>query len=92
MRQSLQLLLVSLLVAAVCGGATQACINDREVGTTEREFKSQYNHKPAEPSAPAPETSDPANGSRLLVYGGMAAGALMLLGAGVLCVTKPRRS
>jgi hypothetical protein len=89
MRRFLFPFLATLLVLAVHVSSASACINDRDTYKAEREFKSTY-----EKAAPAPSPSpDPAPGEtreRLLTWGGGGTGVLLLLGAFVLCVKKPR--
>jgi len=92
MRWSLRSLLLPLIASVMLSGTAQACINDREVGNAEREFKSNYNYKPGPSSSPSPDASEPAATGRLMVYGGVSMGTLLLIGASVLCLMKPRRS
>jgi hypothetical protein len=83
---------MALIVSVAFTSAAQACINDREVGNAEREFKSNYNYKPGERPLSSPEMSEPATASHLMVYGGMAMGTLLLVGAGALCLGSFKRS
>ena len=47
--------LISTVAVVLVASAAAACINDREVDTREREFKSQYlAPTPAEPVSPQP--------------------------------------
>ena len=91
MRWPLPALLSSLLLSVALSGSARACINDREVGNAEREFKSSYNYKTAPSPSPIPDTSETSTAGRLIVYGGMSTGILLLLGAGLLCLTKTRK-
>ncbi len=77
-------LLACLALVWFVGPAT-ACINDIELPTHEREFRSQY-HGPANP--PAPPATDPSPSNHRLPIG---AGLLMLTGAVVLSLTGPWR-
>jgi hypothetical protein len=77
-----------LFVATTLVLPARACINDREVNRSEREFKSQYQQPSpgADPTGPpaAPQSSD----LPLVFLGG---GTVLLLGAGltVLNLRKP---
>lgn len=74
-------LLTAAVVVAIAGPAT-ACINDVEVESHEREFRSQYRDvAPATSAEPAPATSRTP-----FAYGG---GALLLVGAVVVSARKP---
>jgi hypothetical protein len=79
----MRLLLVLLAVAGLSGPAT-ACINDIELPTHEREFRSQYNSYSPAPPPSSPDTSDRPSFNLL-----MGAGAGMLVGAMLLGI--PRR-
>ncbi|HKI38352.1 MAG TPA: hypothetical protein VKA46_41265 [Gemmataceae bacterium] len=73
------------LLAAVALPA-RACINDREVNRSEREFKSQYLQPPP---APASEPSSPqSQGLPMAFLGG---GAVLLLGATVTVLNVRKR-
>ncbi|MFO0808783.1 MAG: hypothetical protein U0746_09190 [Gemmataceae bacterium] len=74
--------LTATLVAALTTAPAFACINDREVESHEREFKSSYQFapKPAEPP-PSPADHYPAVAT--------AGGVALLLGAGVLTFRRP---
>lgn len=73
----------STLAALIVLGATTtpvlACINDREVDKSEREFKSYY----LDQQLTGPQ-SDPTDRSDLMIYGGMGTGVLFLVGATVV--------
>jgi hypothetical protein len=80
----------SLILVALAAKAS-ACINDREIETQERYFKSSYIEKPAPEPSPAP--SAPEGEEKLLVWGGIGAGAFLFLGAfGALTLGVPRKS
>jgi hypothetical protein len=66
-------------------GSASACINDREVANSEREFKSQY--KSDYQTQPAIESSEPTN--RLLSYGATGLGSALLLGSVVVTLRRP---
>ena len=80
MRRFLLCSLVSGLVMVLSGLSACACINDREVNNSEREFKSQYQEKPASES-PVSEPSPPAASDQLKEYGPLALGGVLLVGA-----------
>jgi hypothetical protein len=75
-------LLAALMLAALAGPAI-ACINDIELKSHEREFRSQYRASPQ--PAPKSESADPAH-TRIL----LASGAVLLVGATVFAAKKPR--
>jgi LPXTG-motif cell wall-anchored protein len=79
----MRLLLACLTVVGLAGPAA-ACINDSELPSHEREFRSQY-RGPAKPPAPPPQPTGPSNPSLLL-----AAGAALLSGAVALSLTGRR--
>jgi hypothetical protein len=80
MRRFLLCSLVSGLVVALSSLSARACINDREVNNAEREFKSQYQEKPAtESTVPAP--SPVSTTDQLKEYGPLALGGALLVGA-----------
>ncbi|OWK45046.1 hypothetical protein [Fimbriiglobus ruber] len=72
--------LTCLVVIALAAAPAVACINDSELQSHEREFRSQYG-KPAPVAAPPanPPSSSPSSGT---IAGG--AGVLLLLGATVV--------
>jgi hypothetical protein len=59
-----------------------ACINDREVANSEREFKSHYQSQPTIQS-PQPD-------NQLLAYGATGLGSFMLIGSVVVTLKKTR--
>lgn len=83
LRSSLSALVVLMSLA----GPAAACLNDREIDSAEREFKSNYQEK----AAPSPSPAQPSSDDRLLVWGGAGAGSVLLVGALVLGLTMPRR-
>src|SRR5207253_1382396 len=84
LRYTLSLLLLTCLVVPAV-----ACLNDREVNTAEREFKSQYLDKTAQPvspgelSVPSPDEGH-AQAAAVLGIG-------LLAGATVLGLTRPNK-
>jgi hypothetical protein len=80
MRRFLLCSLVSGLLVALNSLSAYACINDREVNNAEREFKSQYQEKPAsESTTPAPSPASTTN--QLKEYGPLALGGVLFAGA-----------
>lgn len=79
MRRFLLCSFISGLVAATSCLSAYACINDREADNAEREFKSQYQEKPASaappPAAPSASTSD-----QIKEYGPLVLGGALLIG------------
>jgi hypothetical protein len=93
MRRSLSATLIALLLLGVVASTASACINDREIDSQERFFKSSYIDKPTAEPAPNPSPS-PAD-DRLMVWGGVGAGAALLLAAFAsvaLGITVPRKT
>jgi hypothetical protein len=80
------ILLTALLVFAVHTAPCRACINDREVGKAEKEFKSQYTptksllsqEKTDEPLFSSPEKWVPF--SALIVGGGLLSASFLVIG------------
>ena len=71
--------LITVVALVLVTSAAAACVNDREVDTREREFKSQYlAPKPAEPVSPEP-------GDLPLAVAG---GGLLLLTAAAVVATR----
>jgi hypothetical protein len=86
MRHSLPAIAASLALLGACALPAAACINDREVGPKEREFKSHYqDNQPG--TIPVQEIS-PATEQKLAPYAVLGAGSLLLAGAVVACVRK----
>jgi hypothetical protein len=79
--------LLACLVLAGLAGPAAACINDVELPTHEREFRSQYRGPVTPPSPPAPDSTTPSDPGLLL--GG---GLVLLTGAVVLAATGRARS
>jgi hypothetical protein len=74
-------------LALVClAGPAVACINDAELPTHEREFRSQYRGSVAPTPPPPPESTQPS-GQPLLLGGG----AALFLGAATLAWNGGRR-
>lgn len=72
--------LVSGLVMAMSNLPAYAYINDREANNAEREFKSQYQEKPA--SEPSTSTPSPASTTdQLKEHGPLVLGGALLVGA-----------
>jgi hypothetical protein len=76
-------LLACLVLAALVGPAA-ACLNDRELPSHEREFRSQYNRQT--PPMPPSSGSTYPGGFPLLIGGG----SVLLIGAFGLALTGPR--
>jgi hypothetical protein len=76
-----------LLLLAAHATPVRACINDREVNRSEREFKSQYMTPTpmSEPATPPPQDS----WTPFALLGG---GAILLVGATVTTIKLPRRT
>jgi hypothetical protein len=92
MRWFLICLVLSVAVLTVSAPAASACLNDREVLTHEKEFKSQYLQQPA-PPPPSTEPSPSPSGETVkqVAYAGLGAGlffAALLLG---IAGANPRR-
>ncbi len=68
-------LIACLTILIVFAAPATACLNDRELPSHEREFRSQYNRQ-TNPPAPAAESTYP--GGFPLMIGG---GAVLLIGA-----------
>ena len=67
---------LALSLTALVASAAPACINDREVETHEREFKSQYL---APKASPAPQSPGPDGG--YLNVAAVGGGLILLVGA-----------
>lgn len=89
--RGIALLLAAAVILAVFAPAASACINDREVVATEKEFKSSYIDQQV--PAPAPEYNkepEPAPDNKLWVLGGSGLGIALLGGALVLGYMRPK--
>lgn len=80
MRRFLVCSLLSGLAIAWSNLSVHACINDREVNNAEREFKSQYQEKPAS-EQPATDPSPPSALDSFKEFGPLALGGALLVGA-----------
>lgn len=77
--------LLAAVLALTAVPAAFACINDREIQTHEREFKSQYN---IDAPMPQPTVSpEPTDNVPRFAAGGA---ALLLVGAAVVTLRRPR--
>jgi hypothetical protein len=86
MRHYLAGLSLSLLLVSVASLPVSACINDRDVGPKEREFKSHYQDNQPRPN-PVQEIS-PTTEQKLVPYAALGAGSFLLVGAAVVCMRK----
>jgi hypothetical protein len=86
MRHPLAAICLSLTLLGAFALPTSACINDREVNTKQREFKSQY-HEDAPQYTPEPLYS-PSTTEKLLSFVAVAAGSVMLTSACVFCLKR----
>ncbi|HEV2949651.1 MAG TPA: hypothetical protein VGX70_19905 [Gemmataceae bacterium] len=77
--------LTAAFVTLFAGGAS-ACINDRELGNSEREFKSHYNTNYQE--TPNIESTDSMK-DHLMAYGATGLGSVLLIGSVVVTFKKP---
>jgi hypothetical protein len=80
--------LAALLVLGVGALPARACINDREIGRAEREFKSQYLQQ-APAYDPNVETALAQGPVASIIFFG--AGAVLLLGSTLSALTLPNR-
>ncbi len=78
--------LTALLLLAGTATPVLACINDREVNRSEREFKSQY----LQPT-PANQPSSQPSQNPLISFAYISGGAILLIGATVTAFKKVRR-
>ena len=78
--------LAGLFFALFASGAL-ACINDREVANSEREFKSQYKSEFHE--QPVIESPEPMK-NQLVAFGATGLGTVLLIGSAVVTVRRPR--
>lgn len=79
MRRFLLCSFISGLVVATSGLSAYACINDREADNAEREFKSQYQEKPAS-MAPAPTPPSVSTSDQIKEFGPLVLGGALLVG------------
>jgi len=82
---------MSLAVLGALAAPVLACINDREVNQSEREFKSNYLDQQPAPSA-TPSADESTTRGDLMVYGGMGTGTLLMIGAAVVGFRKSARA
>jgi hypothetical protein len=76
--------LLATVFAAASGPAALACINDREVQTHEREFKSQYDTDAPPTRSASPDSPD------AVPTAAISGGAALLLAAGFVTLRRPR--
>jgi hypothetical protein len=74
-------LLLTLAVLLLGAASASACINDSELPSHEREFRSSYKNSPAPESTPSSSYAAP------VAAGG---GVVLLIGAVVVTMRKPR--
>jgi hypothetical protein len=86
MRQILWGGFLSAALLTVFAGVSSACINDREVTNSEREFKSQY--KSNYQQEPAIQSPEPLK-NQLLAYWATGLGSALLLGSVVVTLKRP---
>jgi LPXTG-motif cell wall-anchored protein len=86
MRKLFAGVLLAMLALTAFASSASACLNDREVGTSEREFKSSYiDQQGNEPVSPGQSLPPGENGQPVAAI----AGLILLAGAGVLGLMKP---
>ena len=76
---------LACLALVVLAAPVAACINDIELPSHEREFRSRYRGPSSTPSAPSTDSFTP---SQQVLLG---AGAVLLVGAGALTLSGGRR-
>jgi len=86
MRQFLLGGFLSAVICALFAGGALACIWDREVVNSEREFKSHYKTNYQE--EPAIQSPEPLK-NQLLVHGATGLGSALLLGSVVITLKRP---
>ncbi len=91
MCRSLKSIAMALAVLGATAAPVLACINDREVDKSEREFKSHYLDQQPTPSA-SPQSDESTNRGDLVIYGGMGTGTLLMIGAVVVGARKSTRA
>jgi len=85
MRFLLSILTVSFLM--ICAIPARACINDREVGKAEREFKSSYM---SDTPTGQPANYDPSpDGDAMTPMAILGTGAMLLVGATLVSLKRP---
>ena len=80
--------LTPLFVALTVAGSASACLNDSELPTHEREFRSSYKRQ-APPELPKDSQYTPPYAVPVVLGGG---GALLFLGAGLITLRKSAKS
>jgi len=70
----------AIFCLSVCTSSAAACINDREVGNAEREFKSNYLEKPAGPVSPGETGPAEQGGTLAMGTGGVLLAAALMVG------------
>ncbi len=85
MRRLLATLALALLTLALSAAPAQACLWDRDTYNSEREFKSQYQESPGVESLSPGMSSD-----MILPLAATGSGGLLLIGAFVLALRRPR--
>ena len=76
------------LTAALAAGPAAACINDVELPTHEREFRSQYNRPTPPPAPPVAESAAPSDPAAYSPGAGVG-GLILLAGAATLAYRAP---
>ena len=76
------------LTLAAFAGPVAACINDVELPTHEREFRSQYNKPSPPPSPPVTDSVQPADTTGYGLTAGLG-GLVLLAGAAVVAFRGP---
>jgi hypothetical protein len=72
--------LTALVIALSTASFATACINDRELPSHEREFRSQYQEVELQPASAEPET---ANLTKYFIGGAVSAGLVLAVVGGV---------
>jgi hypothetical protein len=88
MRPIFAFLLICCCIAFVFATPASACINDREVGKAEREFKSSYmGNTPNGQTVPA-ESSPGEDSTKPIAF--LSIGSVLLVGAFVVTLKRPK--